>query len=262
MEAVGGLIYFLFAFLRCYSFLCVVELFRCYVGQITLLVIGCALAALALSNADAGRLSVCAQMGVFQVLVSGLWQIAFGALIGFAVFIAAEAVLIGARIGDSVRGAQFAEQINPLLEMRVSCAENAIGLAILALVFSSGLYQVPLSLIFASLDEAGFCPDAAARVFFSSLGLLSAPRLSADAIRFGVCAAAPVIVFCLVFDIGSALISRVLPRLNSSFEFLPIKMLLGFIVLVLAFIYSGQELDGILRQSLSELLLRQGETRF
>ena len=191
--------------------------------------------------------------GLLQLGFSGVCSAAAGFLIASPCAIALEAVVHGGRLVDTARGAQFAEQIVPGSEDAASLLEQMAMLLCCQAVFVWRGYQPFLQVMLRSL--ADFPP---ASVMIGERGQGTAAVFgeqliwfSEQVLRASMFLAVPVIVCSLIIDLAGGVLSRICPRANAAFEFLPIKMVLGLVLLALVLADFPRSLQQLLRTGCS-----------
>lgn len=177
--------------------------------------LGCAQAAAAPPLEPVGSLELCAVL--FGRGVSGL-------LLGAPLAFALEALAACGRLLDLARGESIGGQINPALSSHTSPLELALRLFGLCLFFSLGGCRALLS----AAAAAGDLQFAGAKLL-SLAAAVHAASLFCRALLIGAALAAPVLISALVFDICAGFAGRALGRVNTSFEFLPLKLFLGLL---------------------------------
>ncbi|MCB0358648.1 MAG: flagellar biosynthetic protein FliR [Bdellovibrionales bacterium] len=154
-----------------------------------------------------------------EALCELLLSLVCGVLVGLPSAVAGEFLTTALEVGDASRGARSGEQLNPLLGVTHSPITQAASLGLLIAATSMGFHHIifeALLLPYSAESAAGFVPRA------MTLALVS--------FRVGVVVAAPVIVVGLLIDIGGAMVSTSLPRVQLHYELLPVKMVLGLVV--------------------------------
>lgn len=142
--------------------------------------------------------------------------------------IAFESFSVGARLIDTLRGAQYAEQISPLTESRSSLLEVASNYVVAGLFFLGAGYEVFFkAAITAHGAVVGFLPG-----ILEGERIMAIVRLSANTINEGVCMALPVLFVLLLFDLSSFVYSRYLGGALSQTELACCRLILGLFVLM------------------------------
>lgn len=185
--------------------------------------------------------SVAATVPVDQTLGFGpvgfIGLIAKETLIGFTLgFIASlvfEAVQVAGRIVDFQRGSTMAELYAPQIKSRVSeLGQFQLQLAIVLFVVIGAHRFFIRSL----LDSFQFIPILSYPDLASggspSVALII--KLTAAVFSIGLQLAAPALIALLLTDLFFGIINRVAPQVNVFFLSLPVKMLVGVIVVLLA----------------------------
>jgi flagellar biosynthesis protein FliR len=131
-----------------------------------------------------------------------------------------ELIRMCGRLCDSLRGAQYAEQITPELGERVSLLESFGQYLAQYLFFTAGIHHIAFLIAYQGL--AFF-----EQVKFPILPML---RISAEALERGLVLAAPLIVVGFLSDLSTMFLSRGLVKINVFFESLPLRLLSGLSV--------------------------------
>lgn len=176
----------------------------------------------------------------FELLVVGAFEFSLGALIGLPISLFLEALLQGARLGDVVRGAHYAEQISASGK-RVSVFENLTQVYILAvgvpfaypgaiLAMKHSLTLVPLG----SFPSFSF-PNFSGPRSIDMLSLFSAEsrffmELGNKAFLLTCLAVSSILMVNVLLDVFLALLSRVMGRANVFSELMPLKLILGLVL--------------------------------
>jgi type III secretion protein T len=180
-------------------------------------------------------------------------EVVLGILIGF---IAAKLFWVAMSIGffiDNQRGASMASTFDPMSGEQTSPLGQFLQQAIIVLFYSTGGFLVFLAAIFESYvvwPLGTFFPtfDAA----FPGFLLEIVDRM----MWLIVVLAAPVIVTVFVAEFGLGLVNRFAPQLNVFFLAMPVKSLIGLLVLVLylPFLMRSLESEHVRTEALLQFL--------
>ncbi|MEP6901755.1 MAG: flagellar biosynthetic protein FliR [Actinomycetota bacterium] len=160
-------------------------------------------------------------------------EVLVGFTLGFIASLAFEAVQVAGRIVDFQRGSTMAELYAPQLQSRVSeLGQFKLQLAIV-LFISVGAHRLFLGSMLRSFEfipllvfpkfTPGWSPAAELIV-----------KLSAAVLSLGLQLAAPALIALLLTDLFFGIINRVAPQVNVFFLSMPVKMLVGIIVVLIA----------------------------
>src|SRR5262245_20276472 len=154
-----------------------------------------------------------------------------GFALGFVTSLVFEAIQVSGRIVDFQRGAMLGEVYAPQLQTQVSPLGQFNLQVAIVLFVSIGAHRVFISALLRSFEiipatrfpsfGAGWTPLAA-----------SFTELSARVISIGVQLAAPAMIALLLTDLFFGLVNRVAPQINVFFLGLPVKMVVGLLVVM------------------------------
>ena len=152
-------------------------------------------------------------------------QLLIGAALGFLVYLIFAAVEAAGSMIDLFGGFQISQAFDPTLSINGAQFARLFQMAAIALMFSSGAYQVVLAGLartFASLPiGAGFpATITASDVATEVSGMFVA----------AVQIAGPLIIVLVLADIGLGLLTKVAPALNAFSMSYPIKMTLSLVL--------------------------------
>jgi flagellar biosynthetic protein FliR len=156
-----------------------------------------------------------------------------GFTLGFVASLVFEAIQVSGRIIDAQRGSTMSEMFAPELQTRVSeLGQFKLQFAVLIFLLF-GLHHYFIGALLRSFEvipatafpnlSAGWSPAAADVV-----------RLTGEVLTISVRLAAPAIVVLLLTDLFFGLVNRVAPQINVFFLSMPVKMLVGLLVVLLA----------------------------
>ncbi|MGI8786268.1 MAG: flagellar biosynthetic protein FliR [Pyrinomonadaceae bacterium] len=160
-------------------------------------------------------------------------EVLIGFTLGFIASLAFEAVQVAGRIIDFQRGSTMAELYAPQLQTRVSeLGQFKLQLAIV-LFITVGAHRL---FIRSLLDSFEFIPALSFPQFapgWSPAAELIV-KLTAAVLSIGLQLAAPALIALLLTDLFFGIINRVAPQVNVFFLSMPVKMLVGIIVVLIA----------------------------
>jgi flagellar biosynthesis protein FliR len=154
-------------------------------------------------------------------------------LVALPIALSLEAFRMLGRFVDAARGAQVGEQLDAQLGEQLSMLERFAAFGIVCWIFSSGSYQLilnPILLLNKSLGPAILWHEAFTR--FDWINLM--PKLidfSAQAIAWAFMIAAPVLLLALFLDLTLLVMMKALGRIHFSFELLPLKLIVGVLLI-------------------------------
>lgn len=161
--------------------------------------------------------------------------------------VAMEAFSMGARIIDVSRGAQFAEQVSPLLESRVSPLESAAGFALSIMVFLLGGYKI----VFQAAHTSILAPFTLSFTAPSSIAAGELVlRISSQALAAGFSIGAPAMVLCLLYDVAAGIISSFIsPSLVAS-DLVPLKLVIGLVLGMFSLWFLSDQVSELMQSAL------------
>lgn len=160
-------------------------------------------------------------------------EVLVGFTLGFIASLVFEAVQVAGRIVDFQRGSTMAELYAPQLQTRVSeLGQFKLQLAIV-LFITIGAHRLFIKSLLQSYEyipaltfphfAPGWSPAAELIV-----------KLTAAVFTIGLQLAAPALIALLLTDLFFGIINRVAPQVNVFFLSMPVKMLVGIIVVLIA----------------------------
>ncbi len=156
-----------------------------------------------------------------------------GFTLGFVATLIFEAIQVAGRIIDSQRGATMGEMFAPQLQTRVSeIGQFKVQFAIMLFLLIGAHRPFLAALVhsFEIIPALGF-PKL---VGGWSPMLASFVTLTGGVLAIGVQLAAPAMIALLLTDLFFGIINRVAPQINVFFLSLPVKMVVGLLVVLLA----------------------------
>lgn len=159
-------------------------------------------------------------------------EVLVGFTLGFVASLVFEAVQVAGRIADFQRGSTMGELYAPQLQTRVSeFGQFKLQLAIVLFIVI-GAHRLFIGSLLRSFDfipilgfpkiTAGWSPAAEMIVV-----------MTGSVLTIGLQLAAPVVIALLLTDLFFGIINRVAPQVNVFFLSMPVKMLVGVIVVLI-----------------------------
>lgn len=159
-------------------------------------------------------------------------EVLVGYALGFVASLVFEAVQVAGRIADFQRGSTMGELYAPQIQSRVSeLGQFKLQLAIV-LFIALGAHRLFIGALLRSFD---FIPALG----FPKFGGGWSPAaeliviMTASVLSIGLQLAAPVLIALLLTDLFFGIINRVAPQVNVFFLSMPVKMLVGVIVILI-----------------------------
>jgi len=152
-----------------------------------------------------------------------------GGFLGAVVQIIMAALELAGQMISTATGLANAMVDDPVTEEQSSIVIGLLNLAAVAIIFISGVHHFMFAAMIDSYNL--FVP---ATPLFTQDMLNMAVSLLDDAFYMGIRLAAPFLVFEMVFQISSGILSRLSPQLNVFFVVLPLQIILGLSILMMA----------------------------
>lgn len=217
---------FLYTFLRAFGVLVVFQSAREYLRTPGIL---------ALSVAFALCLAPLLPVGVPQTVLTfsaqALFEVLMGVLLGLPLALTLESLVMGGRLVDVIRGAQYGEQVSPLGESQAAMVQRATMLFLLVIAFSFNGYRSLVATFVENVESIRF-----SQAFKHCQALLSLSAVegvlvtSAKAIADGLFFAAPVVVISLIIDGTLGFLQRALGQgMSLQVEFSSVKLIVGLV---------------------------------
>jgi flagellar biosynthesis protein FliR len=156
-------------------------------------------------------------------------ELFIGAVLGMSVrLIMSSLQIAGAVIAQQV-GLGFVTAVDPTLGQQGVLVGNFLAMLGVTLIFATDLHHLVISALNDSYKL--FAPGE-----IPLLGDVAAltTRTVATAFRIGIQLSAPFLVFGLLFNLGLGVLSRLMPQMQVFFVGLPLSILLGLLILLLA----------------------------
>jgi flagellar biosynthetic protein FliR len=156
-----------------------------------------------------------------------------GFTLGFVTSLVFEGIQVAGRIIDFQRGAMLGEVFAPQLQTQVSELGQFKLQFSIVLFLAIGAHRVFITALlhsFEMIPASGFPSLAAGWTPLAA----SMTELTAGVLAIGVQLAAPAMVALLLTDLFFGLINRVAPQINVFFLGLPVKMMMGVLVVLLS----------------------------
>jgi flagellar biosynthesis protein FliR len=160
-------------------------------------------------------------------------EVLIGFTLGFIASLVFEAVQVAGRIVDFQRGSTMAELYAPQVQSRVSeLGQFKLQLAIV-LFIAIGAHRLFISSVLQSFE---FIPILTFPKFTPGWSPAAEliTKLTAAVLSIGLQLAAPALIALLLTDLFFGIINRVAPQVNVFFLSMPVKMLVGIIVILIA----------------------------
>jgi flagellar biosynthetic protein FliR len=173
-------------------------------------------------------------------------ELAIGSVLAFALFATFAAFQLGGRILDVQLGFGVAGLIDPATNVAAPLLGMLLNLAAVITFFQIGGHELLMRGLAFSLTQL--------RPGGTSLHAMSLPAVVAQFGAMFVSAAAiaaPVMVVVLLVDVAMAMMARMMPQMNILFVGLPLKILVGLMVLAFTLDFFGPLYSSIFAQLFS-----------
>jgi flagellar biosynthetic protein FliR len=176
-----------------------------------------------------------------QVMVMLGEEMLIGALLGVTARLTVGALSVTGSVVAQQLGLGFVTAIDPTQGEQGLLIGNFLTILGVALLFATNLHY----LVIAALDDS-YTLFAPGEVPLTGDMAALVTRTAAGAFRIGVQLSAPFVVFGLLFNLGLGLLSRLMPQMQVFFVGMPLSILVGFLILILALgAMMGTYLDGV-----------------
>ncbi|HEX5513586.1 MAG TPA: flagellar biosynthetic protein FliR [Gammaproteobacteria bacterium] len=190
--------------------------------------------ALAVVLLQAGQFSAPLVEAQPEVVLVGLAaEAVLGLILAFGVQTALGAYLWGGRILDTQMGFGVANLIDPATQTQAPMIGMLLSLAGLAVFFALDVHHLLLKGLFVSFEVV---PPGQ---WLSGFSVPDVTLALSAMFALGLVMVAPAVVVLLLIDLVVAFASRTMPQLNAFFLVLPIKILVGLVVLAVSLNYFG-----------------------
>lgn len=174
-------------------------------------------------------------------------EILIGAVLGLTARLTMSALHVAGSVIAQQVGLGFVTAVDPHQGQQSVIVGNFLTVLAVTLIFATDMHHLVLAALNDSytLFRPGEVPlsgDIAALV----------TRTIAAAFRVGIQLAAPLLVFALLFNLGLGILARLMPQMQVFFVAMPLSILGGFLILLLALgammgLFLGH-LEGVLRE--------------
>lgn len=205
--------------------------------------------ALAIGITPAADPGTALEGGTFDLLAMLAVEILVGAAIAFAIVAVTAALEVAGTFLDFVVGFSFGAQIDPLSGNQNAVLARLYGLIGVIVFITIGGDEWVIRGIARSYElvPIGATPDV-------NLLIAGADRTFAGIFTSALQIAAPVMLALTLTDVGFGLVSRVVPSLNVFAVGLPIKVLVGMVLIGVTLPLVGTWIQGELEQSVGAAL--------
>ena len=156
-------------------------------------------------------------------------ELLVGAVLGLLVRLTISALQIAGSVAAQQIGLGFVTAVDPTQGQPGMIVGNFLAVLGITLIFATDLHY----LVIAALNDSYtlFRPGEVP-IIGDVANLLS--NTAASAFRIGIQLAAPFLVFGLLFNLGLGVLARLMPQMQVFFVGLPLSIMIGFLILLLA----------------------------
>lgn len=167
--------------------------------------------------------------GVLEMFGLLLTEIVIGLFIGGSARLLMSALHVAGTVIAYNTGLAAAQAFDPAQGAQSAIFSQFLTVLGVTLIFATNLHHLMLAAMHDSyrIFTPGMAPDVAD---FASL----VTQTVATSFRLGIQMSAPFLVYGLVFNVGLGLVARLMPQLQVFFIAMPINILLGYAVLLIA----------------------------
>jgi flagellar biosynthetic protein FliR len=156
-------------------------------------------------------------------------ELLVGAVLGLLVRLTISALQVAGSVAAQQMGLGFVTAVDPTQGQQGMIVGNFLAVLGITLIFATDLHY----LVIAALNDSYtlFRPGEVP-IIGDVASLLS--NTAASAFRIGIQLAAPFLVFGLLFNLGLGVLARLMPQMQVFFVGLPLSIMIGFLILLLA----------------------------
>ena len=152
-----------------------------------------------------------------------------GAVLGLAARLTISALQVAGSVIAQQLGLGFVTAIDPTQGQQGIILGNFLTILGLTLIFATDLHH----LVIAALSDSYTLFQPGDVPLLGDVAALTT-RTIANAFRVGIQLSAPFLVFGLLFNLGLGLLSRLMPQMQVFFVGVPLSILVGFLILLVA----------------------------
>src|SRR5438128_1914810 len=163
------------------------------------------------------------------VIIALAQELLIGVMLGLTARLTISALQVAGSVIAQQLGLGFVTAIDPTQGQQGLILGNFLTILGLTLIFATDLHHLVIAALNDSytLFQPGDVPAIGAVAALTT-------RTLANAFRVGVQLSAPFLVFGLMFNIGLGVLSRLMPQMQVFFVALPLSILAGFLIFLLA----------------------------
>lgn len=177
-----------------------------------------------------------------NIALYAVYELCNGLAMVLGIYLAFTSFLIAGQLIDAQTGFAAAAILNPTTNMQEPMTGVLLQLLALTLFFLLGMHR----LFFEGIARS-FALVPLGTVMEGE-GLLAALPRFGYMFAYGMMLAAPVLIGLLMLDVGIAMMSRTMPQMNIYFVTLPLRIVVGLIMLVLSLRYMLPLCEEIFRE--------------
>jgi flagellar biosynthetic protein FliR len=156
-------------------------------------------------------------------------ELLVGAVLGLLVRLTISALQVAGSVAAQQMGLGFVTAVDPTQGQQGMIVGNFLAVLGITLIFATDLHY----LVIAALNDSySLFRPGEVPIIGDVASLLS--NTAASAFRIGIQLAAPFLVFGLLFNLGLGVLARLMPQMQVFFVGLPLSIMIGFLILLLA----------------------------
>ena len=228
--------YYFLMFLRCYVFVFCLNRLRQFLSQDIIVVLSLSLAMFFAGNSQR-PIEFAENVNAISIIALAAEQILISIVICAPICFIFELLPSAGRLTDLFRGSQFTEQVNLATFQQESLLEKFAGFVCCTLFWQLGLFKPVVVCLNQSFVVFPIMLGKVGVSFFASVNQAHIElliKLFSLVIESSLLIVAPVIIFCVLFDVVMMLISKFAGRANVVSELMPMKLMLGLLIMSLA----------------------------
>jgi flagellar biosynthetic protein FliR len=152
-----------------------------------------------------------------------------GAVLGLAARLTISALQVAGSVIAQQLGLGFVTSVDPTQGQQAAILGNFLTILGVTLVFATDLHHLAI----AALDDSYAIFKPGEVPLTGDVAALTT-RTVAEAFRVGIQLSAPFLVFGLLFNLGLGVLSRLMPQMQVFFIGMPLSILVGFLILLMA----------------------------
>jgi len=182
-------------------------------------------------------LSLVVPASAVELVAMGLQELLVGLVMAFGFYCVFGSIMVAGKLMDFQAGFGAAQILNPATNAANPLYGTVLSLFAVAIFYASNAYQLALRGIAWSIAVSP--PGTGLAV----LPIGSIVRQFGLTYIYGITLAAPIVGVLLLLDTGVAVMGRTMPQMNVYFLFLPLKIGVAFVLVIIALRYISPVLE-------------------